>query len=377
MTQHVRDWKGATALSGRFPRNDRRPLFDISELRKAGEAGERLYHAYLRDGFVTFDQATRDAAGAFLIGELERLDPKLHEPLVSITWARDIDLRTDVQMGDEFSSFTQSQFGAVGTPNSANGISWASANTTTIANTTIDIDKIVNPLDLWAQEVSYTIPELRSAEQLGRPIDAQKLMALNKKHQMDCDQLVYIGDSNKGTTGLLNNSSVSSVLVAPGASGSTLWSQKVPEEILADFNSMLTSAWAASGYAVVPSQVRIAPVPFGYISTEVVSTAGNRTILNFITEENILKAEQGINLDIKSVKWLAKANINGPGGSAATYDAMIAYTRNQDFVRWPMVPLVAMAAQFQGIWVKVPYYGRMGVVEWVYPETAAIRTGIN
>ena len=245
-------------------------------------------------------------------------------------------------MGDTSSSFTLTNFGAVGSPNTSTGISWATPNTTTIARTTIDISKTVNPLDLWTQEVAYTIPELRSAELLGRPIDAQQLTALNLKHQMDSDQLVYIGDPNKGTTGLVNNANVTSVLVAPGASGSTLWSQKVPEEILADFNSMLTSAWKASGYAVVPNQVRIAPVPFGYISTEVVSTAGNRTIMNFITEENILKAEKGINLDIKSLKWLDKTLINGPSGSAATYDTMMAYTREQRFVRWPMVPLAQL-----------------------------------
>jgi hypothetical protein len=370
--QHVRDWKGATALSGLRIHEGKRLLPESRELIKPA-----AFRNYMRDGYATYDQATMDSAGAFLIGELERLDPMIHEPLVSVTWMRDIDLRTDVQMGDESSSFTLSQFGSVGTPNSSLGISWASANTTTMARTTLDISKTVNPLDLWAAEVAYTVPELRSAELLGRPIDAQQLTALNLKHQMDTDQLVYIGDPNKGTTGLCNNASVTTTLVAAGASGSTLWSQKVPEEILADFNSMLTSAWKASGYAVVPNQVRIAPVPFGYISTEVVSTAGNRTIMNFITEENILKAEKGINLDIKSLKWLDKANINGPTGSAASSDSMICYTREQRFVRYPMVPLAALSPQFQGIWIKVPYYGRLGVIEFVYPETAAYRTGIN
>ena len=57
--QHVRDWKGATALSGRFTGNDRREIYDISELRKAMEkCGERLYRNYLRDGMATYDQAT-------------------------------------------------------------------------------------------------------------------------------------------------------------------------------------------------------------------------------------------------------------------------------------------------------------------------------
>jgi hypothetical protein len=49
----------------------------------------------------TYDQNTIDSAGAFLVGELERLDQELHMPLVSVTWNRDIDLREDVTIGDE------------------------------------------------------------------------------------------------------------------------------------------------------------------------------------------------------------------------------------------------------------------------------------
>jgi hypothetical protein len=44
----------------------------------------------------TYDRMTIDSTGAFLVGELERLDQKLHEPLVAVTWGRDIDLREDV-----------------------------------------------------------------------------------------------------------------------------------------------------------------------------------------------------------------------------------------------------------------------------------------
>ncbi|STH74201.1 bacteriophage protein [Escherichia coli] len=41
---------------------------------------------------ITFDQATVDSSGAFLIGELERLDQTLNLPLVGYTWSRDIQL---------------------------------------------------------------------------------------------------------------------------------------------------------------------------------------------------------------------------------------------------------------------------------------------
>lgn len=62
----------------------------------------------------TFDNRTIDSAGAFLVGELERLDQELHMPLASVTWSRDIDLREDVSIADEVSSFTNSTFAAAG-----------------------------------------------------------------------------------------------------------------------------------------------------------------------------------------------------------------------------------------------------------------------
>ena len=327
---------------------------------------------YVRDAFQTFDRATMDSAGAFLIGELERLDPMIHEPLISIQWDRDIDLRTDVQMGDTSSSYTVSTFGGVGGVAPA-GLNWASAETTAIPRAQVDIGKIVSPLDLVAYMVAYTIPELESARLTGRPIDTAMLSAMNRKHQMDIDQMVYVGDSTVTRTGLLNAAAVSNVTnVATGAGGSMSWVNKTPDEIRADVNEVLNSAWKASGYSAPPTKLLIAPSPFGYISTTIASQAANSTILSFLEENNILTAERGIKLEIRSAKWLDKTLLPG-----ATYDRMVAYSQKQDFVRFPMVPLRAIQPQYDGIWVKVPYFGRLGVIETVYPETIAYRDGIN
>ena len=336
---------------------------------------ERRAQRYLRDEFATFDRATMDSAGAFLVGELERLDPMIHEPLVETSWSRDIDLRTDVQMGDESSSYTQSTFAAAGGP-STGGIAWAGKESTTLPRVNLDIDKIVNPLSLWTMAVSYTVTELLSAQQLGRPIDAQMLAGLNLKHQMDIDQMVYVGDTTVSATGLVNHSLVTNTnTVANGAAGTPQWSTKTPDEITADFNELLTSVWAASGYKAPPKNVLIAPNPFGYISTTKVSEAGNISILQYVKENNVFTAQRDIELEIYPVKWLDKANINGPGGSAATYDRMVAYTRYEPYVRYPMVPLQPMQVQYHGVWASVPYYGRLGRVEAVYSETLGYRDG--
>jgi hypothetical protein len=337
----------------------------------------RKAHRYLRDAFQTFDQATIDSAGAFLVGELERLDPMIHEPLVDMTWDRDIDLRTDVTMGDETSSYTTSTFASTGGA-SPSGISWAGKETTTIPRILVDIDKKVNPLTLWTETVSYTITELLSAQQLGRPIDTQMLAGLNLKHQMDTDQMVYVGDPTISATGLINAALVSNTgNVAAGAATSLPWITKTPDEITADFNELLVSVWAATGYKAPPKNVLIAPNPFGYIATTKVSEAGNISILEYVKQNNVFTAQKNIELEIYPVKWLDKANLNGPGGAAATYDRMAAYTRYEPYVRYPMVPLQAMQPQYQGIWINVPYYGRLGRVETVYPETIGYRDGIG
>ena len=64
--------------------------------------------------------------------------------------------------------------------------------------------------------------------------------------------------------------------VANGAFGTPLWTQKTPDEILQDFNELLTSAWAAAGWAVLPDSVLLPPVDFGYIATQKVSMEPSR-----------------------------------------------------------------------------------------------------
>src|SRR5580704_1157212 len=64
--------------------------------------------------YRTHDGRTCDSTGAFLVGELERLDQMMHLPLASVTWSRDIDLRQDVTIADEVSSFTTTTFGSPG-----------------------------------------------------------------------------------------------------------------------------------------------------------------------------------------------------------------------------------------------------------------------
>ena len=187
-----------------------------------------LDRAYSYEDKASGSVRTVDSAGAFLINEFERLDPTLHMPLAAVTWSRDIDLREDVTIADESASFTNSTAAASGGVVPA-GINWGGKVTTAIAGISLDIAKTSQPLPLWEMELKYSIPELESAVKVGRPIDQQKFEFLNLKHQMDIDQVVYMGDAatmGVGFTGMMNNTGVTATAAPAGAASSTHWSAK-------------------------------------------------------------------------------------------------------------------------------------------------------
>ena len=318
----------------------------------------------------TLDQATIDSTGAFYVNELERLDQTVHEPLVDITWGRDIMLREDVTIGDESSSFLNSTFASSG-GFSPTGKSWIGRNSTEIQRIQLDLQKTAYPLTLWGEELAYSLPELASAKQAGRPIDQQMYDGLRTKHQMDVDNQVYTGDSSLNLYGLFNSPQVyTGNVVSNGAmTPSTHWVDKTPNQILQDVNTAIVTCWTQSGYAVVPGELRLPPNQFGYIATPPVSAAGSVSIMTYLEENNVFTKRTKKPLNIQYVKWLA-------GLGAAGTDRMVAYTNDQKRVRFPMTDLQRTPVEYRSIYMVTTYWGRVGAVEFVYPNTLIYQDGI-
>lgn len=319
--------------------------------------------ARTHDASMTYDQMVIDSAGVFLVGELERLDPTLNAPLVDVTWGRDIELREDVGMGDEAASFTNSFFAAAGGP-SPGGKSWVGKDATAIQGVALDIAKTSQPLYLWATELAWTIPELASAQRLNRPIESDKHEALQLKWNMDTDEQVYVGDSVLGVTGLLNHSDVT---VSNAMTGS--WATATEKQILNDINECLTSAWQASGFSICPDKLMLPPMKFAYLGQTPSSALSAMSLLTYLQTNCIAMQQNGRPLEIVPVKWLTTA---GVGGS----NRMMAYTNKKRFVRFPMVPLQRTPLEYRGLRQLSTFFGRLGQVEFVYPETAIYRDGI-
>ncbi|KTH33805.1 DUF2184 domain-containing protein [Klebsiella aerogenes] len=306
----------------------------------------------------TIDKATKDAAGVFLVGELERLDQTLNLPLVSYKWSRDMPLRSDVSIADEISSFTNTDFAAAGGVN-PNGKNWIGKNSTAIPGVNLLIERTAQPLELWGMELGWTLPELASAMRAGRPVDAQKYDGMQMKWNMDVDEQVYIGDADKGMPGMLNLPSITPVAAAAAWTATT-----DPDVIVQDINLVLSSAWVSSGYAMCPRKIGLAPELFGLLASKKVSSAGNISVLEYVKINTIAFQENGEPLEIVSMKW---ASGRGAGGA----HRIVAYTQEEKYIRFPLVPLLSTPLEYRGIYQLTTYYGRLGQVETPYANTIA------
>lgn len=304
----------------------------------------------------TIDSAAIQSTGIFLIGELERMDQRLNTPLVSYKYTRDLPFRSDISIEDEVSSFINTDFSSVGGANPA-GKNWMGKKGTAIADINVVNTPTRNELSIWAHQLSYTIFELMAAQKAGRPIDEQKYEGLKLKWNMDADEQAYIGDTEIDVPGLLNLPSVKPV-AAPAP-----WTATTdPDVIVQDINLVLSDAWVRSGYAICPSKVGMAPELFGLCASKKVSSAGNISLLEYIKINCIAYQENGEPLNIVSMKWASKRG-------AAGAHRLIAYTQDEQYVRFPVVPLLNTPIEYRGLQQSTVYYGKLGQVETPYSNT--------
>jgi hypothetical protein len=316
-----------------------------------------------------------DATGVFLIGQLERLDPNLYEPLIDFTWSRDITLRTDVTMADDVASWMYSNYAKVGGVN-PNGISWIGQGVDLISGVALDAGKKSQDIHTWGMELKWSVIELAKSQQLGRPVDAQQYDAMQMGYNADVNQLVYVGDTSINTTGMCNGSDVSNFSnVANGVTtGAAKWAAKNEREILADVNEILFSTWQASGYKILPTELRLPPSQFSMLTTRLIGEAGSQSVGRFLAENNIV-AQQGGTLNIQPLNYLIGRGTGGTPFVPGT-DRMMAYSNRNDLIRFPLVPLQRTPLQPKSIYQTTTYYGKLGSVEFLRPETVAYRDGI-
>ena len=316
---------------------------------------------------------TTDAAiangGAMLVSELEKRDPLIREPLTSVTYARDIPIKTGGGWV-EFISALNIDYGVSG--GSGDGLVNApGANGVPVIQANLGND--IYRSHAYAVVMRIMFIDMQRANITGRSLDRMLTDGIRLSYDKHMDANTYVGLKAYGTTGLLNNANVIASNVVAGSGGGTAWSGKTPDEILTDINKAIMAGWAAAEYdlAAIPNHILLPYAQYNYIATTKVSEHAEKTILTFLLDNNVA-TQNGSDLVIGATAYCAGA---GAGGT----DRMVAYVHNDRFCAMEeLVPLARTMTQpnIDALAYDSVYMANLSEVELFYTQPIRYFDGI-
>ncbi len=313
------------------------------------------------------DKMASDAY-AFLEKQLEKVDPKIQEPLQSTLWPRDMPVKTGGGFLENVSSI------------SVDYASTGKEEDSLIFNTTNDIPVIqadygkeINRVFIWSQYMVISYIEKQKFQNIALNIEDTLNKGIHLLFDKFTDQNVYKGFTKVGSTGLINNAGVTRVTADPHtALGSdTQWIYKSADEILQDINGALTAVWEDNDMAenALPNHILIPVEQFGQLVSRKVGVTGDKSILTYIEENNIVN-KQGKNLVISPCKFCK-------GAGTGETDRMVVYINEVDMIRYyQTVPLRRLNTEIANLSFRTPFVGQISEVEFCYPTTVRYVDGI-
>lgn len=307
-------------------------------------------------------QRAIDSGMAFLNGELEKLDTKMLEPLTSVTWMRDIPVKTGGGLVENIASFNV-DYATSGGNN--NGVHGKQANQIPVMQA--DMNKDTYRVFLWSHILRVPFVDQQLLQKIGRSLPDILDKGIHLAHDKTVDMNAYEGLEDQGTYGLVNNPNV----ITDTASAS--WIGKDPVEIAWDVNYMLNETWAASEYDLtgMANHILIPPKQYAYINQTPITTDAAKSILTYLLENNIAR-NQGRDLFIGPSRWCEGA---GAGGT----DRMVAYANDEDRVRMEITqPLhrIMTQASAEHLAYLTPYLSQFSEVMWLFFQHAMYMDGI-
>lgn len=317
---------------------------------------------------VRMNDAAIASGLAFLNGELEKRDPKLYEPLTSVTWQRDIVAET----GAGWTEYTANYFVDYATTGQGtSGIIGTDTNDIPMmqANVTKDNFKVFT----WANVLKVPFVGEQMLKQVGRSLDNILDKGIKLGWNKDLDTMVYQGFTDLDVYGLVNSPMVTvSTAAAVGTGSTTTWSTKTADQILDDINTVLNYTWAQSEYDLsgMANHILVPPSAFIYLQRKV-SEAGNVSIMQYIMENNVATA-QGREITIVPCRWCEGAGVNG-------VNRMVAYVNDKDRVKID-IPVMLNRIMTQPVVDKMAYLtaysGQIGQVKFLYTQCVRYLDGI-
>jgi hypothetical protein len=233
----------------------------------------------------------------------------------------------------------------------------------------------------------YTMQELRAAMLAQMPLDVRKAMSARYALALLHDEIMFYGHADYtavqdttnhqdagakagGLAGLTNLSNTTSYSTADGLSGSPLWREKTPDEMVADLHGVVNNIVKQTFGIHRPDSMLLPLAAYNMAATRRMGDGSNQTVLDFFlaTSPYVKNVDPTYRLDAaRGVNW---ANANS--GRA------IAYEKNPDRLA-ALMPLEfeQLPPQQEHFEIRTVCHARTGGVIAFYPGSISYMDGIT
>lgn len=255
---------------------------------------------------------------------------------------------------------------------------WFSGRAQDLPKSDVVRTKFETSVKMAAIGYGYDLEEISQAAMLGRNLNADKARYARLAAEQFLDNAALFGDASAGFSGLLNSSSVTTATAAAvgagnGASNSTLWANKTPDQILNDVNNLLTGIWVSTQTVELADTLLLPLAAFNYLADTRLSDLTPVTILTWLKENNAYTAQTGRPLMIRPVRGLDTA------GSSST-GRLVAYWKDPSVVKMHVpMPFRFLPEPFRSrpLYWEIPGIFRFGGVDIRRPGAFRYLDGVS
>jgi hypothetical protein len=210
---------------------------------------------------------------------------------------------------------------------------------------------------------AYTFDELRMSAQLNLAIDRDRAEAAFYAYRAHLNQVGLFGE--KELTGLFNSPFVPQVQAGVGS-----WTTATPEQVLKELNEAITQVWTQTKRNSTPNTIILPGAHYAHLASTPRSKGSDKTILQYVRENNIAKAEKNIDIDFRGGLDLDRA-----GQNQST--RMMVYEKDKVNLAFHIpMPLMFHAPEQRGLELLVNGEYKYSGVEFRYPKSALYIDGI-
>ncbi|MBX9934540.1 MAG: DUF2184 domain-containing protein [Methylobacterium sp.] len=254
---------------------------------------------------------------------------------------------------------------------------WASGKAFDVPTVGLRSEKFETSVHMSAIGYDYGLEEVNQAKMLGVNLGNEKALIARRVSEEFTDEVALNGDAEKNMKGLYDYPGVpSGAAPAAGADSPTgqtaslKWRDKTPDDIIADFNSLVLGTFVATNTTSMSDTVLLPWDSYLYLSSTPRATGSDMSILEWLVKNNVYTAKYRRPLTISGVRGLETKGAGSTGRA-------VAYRRAPEVLKLHVpMPFQFLPVQVQGLSYLVPGVMRLGGLDIRLPKEVRYLDGI-